>query len=65
MNISLPLRLPGKWGSLAACTGGCGEENTPFNRLKTEEQLGVTETQQVTAREGEHGRKLPESVQLE
>lgn len=65
MSISLSLCLPGERGSLAACAGVCGEGNAPFNRLKTEEQLGVTEPRQVTAREGEHGRKLPESVQLD
>lgn len=39
--------------------------NTPFNRHEAEEQLGVTETQQVTAEEEQVGGRLPGEVWLE
>lgn len=57
MSLSPPHRLPGELGSLAACAGlrgdACGGD-TPSHGLNTEEQLGVTESQQVTAREERH-----------
>lgn len=51
MNTSL-FPQPNRGAHLIRCTDGkcVAEEDTPFNRHKTQEQLGVTEIEQVTAR---------------
>lgn len=61
-----PHSLNGRHVSLDVCLeSACWGRNTPFNRHETEEQLGVTETQQVTAEEEQDGSRLPGDVWLE
>ena len=61
-----PRSLTGQHVSLDVClASACWGRNTPFNRHKTEEQLGVRETQQVTAEEEQGRSRLPGDVWLE
>lgn len=61
-----PRSLTGPHVSLDTClASACWGRNTPFNRHEAEEQLGVTEAQQVTAEEEQDGSRLPGDVWLE
>ena len=61
-----PRSLTGRHVSLDVCLASVSwGRNTPLNRHEAEEQLGVTETQQVTAKEEQDGGRLPGNVWLE
>ena len=61
-----PRSLTGRHVSLDVCLASARwGRNTPFNSREAEEQLGVTETQQVTAEEEQDGGRLPGSVWVE